>query len=187
MPGIGLRPGNTNAWLSGLDVNPLTGTQVRRLLRAHAALLDAAPSASDRFWASFPFSMIVVEGQQGVDFGQLCAVFLSPLHPARLAWAFAVTKVARNSSADPALMGLLEGWNIPCAGLGVNPAGQPWTLVAVPIDPGAEQDFVGWSALAVLGPSGIADIPLLGGGQQLPWGGRTGVTVVSSNGPSATT
>jgi hypothetical protein len=178
---LGLHPQNANAWLSGLDVNVLTGESVRRLLYAHAALIDAAESVSsaatlsDRFWASFPFSIVVVEGRQTADFGQLRAVFLSPLHPARLAWSFAVTKVARNSKADEALLGLLEGWNIPCAGVGVNAARQPWPLAAVPIDPGIEQDFAAWSALAILGQSGVADLPLLAGGQPLPWGGRTGI------------
>ena len=178
---LGLLPGNNNAWLSGLDVDLLTGQAVRRLLTAHAALIDAATtvstttSASDQFWASFPFSIIVVEGRQTADFGQLRAVFLSPLHPARLAWAFAVTKIARMSKADQTLLGLLEGWNIPSTGVGVNPARQPWPLVAIPIDPGDEQDFVAWSGLAVLGQSGVAELPLIGGGQALPWGGRTGI------------
>jgi len=36
----------------------------------------------------------------------------------------------------------------------VNPAGERRWMVAVPIDPGTEQDFVGWSGLAVLGPGG---------------------------------
>lgn len=179
---LGLRPSNNNAWLSGLDLDALSGPVIHRLLAAHSALIDAATgvsqatAVSDRFWASFPFSMVVVEGKQTADFGQLRAVFLSPLHPARLAWAFAVTKIARHSSQKEAtLLGLLEGWNIPSVGLGVNPARQPWPLVAIPIDPGAEQDFASWSALAVLSQSGVAEIPLFGGGQPLPWGGRTGI------------
>lgn len=178
---LGLLPGNSNAWLSGLDIDQLSGQAVRRLLTAHAALIDAAmsvsaaTSVSDQFWASFPFSIVLVEGRQTADFGQLRAVFLSPLHPARLAWAFAVTKIARMSKADQTLLGLLEGWNIPSTGVGVNPARQPWPLVAIPLDPGAEQDFAAWSALAVLGQSGVAELPLVGGGQALPWGGRTGI------------
>ena len=73
------------------------------------------------------------------------------------------------------LLGLLEGWNIPVVGTTLNPAGDRRWLVAVPIDPGTEQDFIGWSALAVLGPGGTADLPVIGGGQPLPWGGRTGI------------
>jgi hypothetical protein len=172
---LGLGPTRTDTWLSGLDVGTLTGELVRRFITAHAALISVAATPADRFWASFPFSIIMIEGANGANFGQLRGVLLSPLHPARLGWSFAVTRIARESNADAALLGLIEGWNIPCAGYGLNPAGQPWPLIAVPLDPGPEQDFVAWSALAVLGPSGIAELPLLGGGQSLPWGGRTGI------------
>ncbi|MBW3599061.1 MAG: hypothetical protein KY475_17550 [Planctomycetes bacterium] len=141
-------------------------------------MIDAATrinSAADRFWASYPFSVVVVDGQQGANFGQVQALFLSPLHPARLVWAYTVTAIGRKSTVDHGLLGLIEGWNIPVAGTTLNPAGDRRWLVAVPIDPGTEQDFIGWSALAVLGPGGVADLPVIGGGRPLPWGGRTGI------------
>ncbi len=53
--------------------------------------------------------------------------------------------------------------------------GQYRQMVAVPIDPGREQDFVCWSALAVVNDSGLVDLPVAGGGAALPWGGRTGI------------
>jgi hypothetical protein len=174
---LGLRPGNENAWLSGLDPSVLGAPVVRDVLAAHCALLEAAAilSPTDRFWAAYPFSVLVVEGGNGPDFGQLRAIFLSPLHPARLAWGFAVAAVARQSKVDHSLLGLLEGWNIPATGSVLNPVGEARPLVAVPINPGSEQDFVGWSALAVLGSGGAAELPVIGAGQALPWGGRTGI------------
>jgi|GEM_PF-2148539 len=172
---LGLRPGGAEVtWLSSIDPSKLPAAQLRVVLEAHRALVSAAATPADRFWASYPFSVLVVEATQ-VDLGLLKAVFLSPLHPVRLAWGFAVASVAKGSGVDHGLLGLLEGWNLPAAGVTPTRAGQHRWLVAVPIDPGAEQDFVGWSALAVLGSGDTADLPLVGAGQALPWGGKTGI------------
>jgi hypothetical protein len=174
---LGLIPGEQDIWLSGIDLTRLSIGSVRGYVLAHRELIKFARQqcAVDLFWTSYPLSVIVVEGKAGVNFGQLRALLLSPLHPARLAWSFAVTLIARNSKADRELLGLLEGWNIPSTGAAVNPAGQYRQLVAVPTDPGPEQDFVTWSALAVLNEAGLAELPVFGAGQPLPWGGRTGI------------
>jgi hypothetical protein len=175
---LGFVPGAKGTWLSGLDFNVIGAPIVRAYVEAHSALVQLAKKgvqAADAFWAAYPFSVMVVEGRPGSSFGQLLAVFLSPLHPARLAWSYAVTVIARCGTADPQLLQLVEGWNVPCTGVTVNPAGQHRQLVAVPIDPGSEHDFVMWSALAVLSDSGLADLPVFAAGQALPWGGRTGI------------
>ncbi|MGH7307092.1 MAG: hypothetical protein ACREK6_00185 [Candidatus Rokuibacteriota bacterium] len=175
---LGLRSGAETLWLSGVDPSLIDAATIRAVLEEHRALIEAATrvnSPADRFWASYPFSVVVVDGTGGANFGQVQAVFLSPLHPARLAWGYAVTAIGRSSRVDHGLLGLLEGWNIPAVGTTLNPAGERRWLVAVPIDPGPEQDFIGWSALAVLGPAGTVDLPVIGGGQPLPWGGKTGI------------
>lgn len=172
-----LVPGSADIWLSGLDLGLIPVDIVRSYIDCHRDILRLAKQQkpTEIFWASFPFSVMVVEGRQGVSFGQLLAVLLSPLHPARLAWGFGVTQIAKNNTGDTSLLGLIEGWNIPCTGTTVNTAGQKRPLVAVPTDPGSEQDFVAWSALAVLSDSGLATLPVFAAGQHLPWGGRTGI------------
>lgn len=178
---LGLMPGSEGAWLSGLDFSAVDGILVRRYVDAHRALVQIAKTLepSDAFWASYPFSILVVEGKQGVSFGQLLAVLLSPLHPARFAWTFAVTVIAKSVSSGDAvnstLLQLAEGWNVPCTGAAINSAGQHRQLVSVPTDPGLEQDFASWSALAVLSDNNLADLPVMAAGQSLPWGGRTGI------------
>jgi len=99
---LGLRPGAESTWLSGLDPSVLTAAAVRRLVSAHRALVREADviGGGDRFWASYPFSVVVVEGNQGAEFGQVQAVFLSPLHPVRLAWAFCVAALGRRNRID---------------------------------------------------------------------------------------
>lgn len=174
---LGLVPGAEDIWLSGIDVGRLSIELIQQYVYTHQELVKLAKqrSNSDLFWSSYPLSVVVVEGRVGANFGQLRAVLLSPLHPARLAWSFAVTLLSRQSKADRELLGLLEGWNIPYTGTGVNPAGQYRQLVAVPTDPGPEQDFAAWSALAILDEAGLAELPVFAGGQPLPWGGRTGI------------
>src|SRR5919205_633137 len=175
--GIGLAPGSSEFWLSGFDPYVLTPSVVREYVLAHRELVLAARNISpqDEFWASYPFSVCIVEGTVGASFGQLLAVLLSPLHPARLAWSFAVAFTARAGGVNSSLLGLAEGWNIPCTGRAVSPGGKAIELVAVPTDPGEEQDFAAWSALAVLPSSGLAELPASALGLPLPWGGRTGM------------
>jgi hypothetical protein len=176
---LGIRPGEFDNWLSGFDFSAIPAASVRKYVVAHCALIRRAKEISDGdcFWASYPLSVFVVEGKPGFKFGQLQAVMLSPLHPVRFGWAYSVATVARMSAGtvDPALLSLAEGWNIPIAGWTLNAANQRRHLAAIPVDPGSEQDFIGWSALAVLNESGVAELPVLSGGQPLPWGGRTGI------------
>jgi hypothetical protein len=174
---IGLGPNSTEFWLSGFDPTVVGGPLVRDFVASHRDMLRAARqiSSQDRFWASYPFSVIIVDGSPGASLGQLLAVLLSPLHPARLAWAFAVAVTAREGDIDPSLLGLAEGWNIPYTGNALNPAGQEIPMIAIPTDPGPEQDFATWSALAVLNTTGLASVPAFAAGLPLPWGGQTGM------------
>lgn len=173
----GLKPGSSEFWISGFDPSELGADVVRSYVLAHRDMVQAAKGLSprDEFWASYPFSVCIVEGSSGATFGQLLALLLSPMHPARLAWSFAVAFTARASQGDRSLLGLAEGWNIPCTGRAISPGDKVIELVAMPTDPGEEQDFAAWSALAVLTSSGLAELPPYALGLPLPWGGRTGM------------
>jgi DNA helicase HerA-like ATPase len=176
---IGLEPGAEETWLSGFDPSDIPAQVIRAYVVAQRDLVRAAKriSQADTFWASYPFSIMIVEGKMGASLGQLLAVFLSPLHPARLAWAFAVALTARSTASKEikGLIGLAEGWNIPYTGNAVSTVGQQLPMVAIPTDPGTEQDFVTWSALAVLDRDGLARLPAIAAGLPLPWGGQTGI------------
>lgn len=174
---LGVRQGGEEIWLSAANPGDLPGSAVRALVEAHSDLVEHAKSLSpaDTFWASYPFSIIVVDDAQGASLGQVQAVFLSPLHPARLAWAFSVARLAQGSGVDTALLGLAEGWNLPLTGTTVNVTGQPIPMVAMPLDPGEDADFVTWSALGILGNDGLVRVPRLAAGLELPWGGPSGI------------
>ncbi len=174
---LGIRVGGEDVWLSATNPGELPGRVVRALVNAHSDLVAHARtlSAADVFWASYPFSIIVVDDAPGASLGQVQAVFLSPLHPVRLGWAFSVARLAQSSSVDRALLGLAEGWNLPLTGTAVSVTGQTVPMVALPLDPGDDADFATWSALGVLGNDGLARVPRLASGLELPWGGPSGI------------
>ncbi|WP_456780007.1 hypothetical protein [Bradyrhizobium sp. USDA 3315] len=174
---LGVQQGGEEIWLSAVNPGDLPGPAVRALVEAHSDLVEHAKSLSpaDAFWASYPFSIIVVDDAQSASLGQVQAIFLSPLHPARLAWAFSVARLAQGSGVDAALLGLAEGWNLPLTGTTLSVTGQPVPMVAVPLDPGEDADFATWSALGILGNDGLVRVPRLAVGLELPWGGPSGI------------
>lgn len=174
---LGVRGGGEENWLSATNPGELPGSAVHALVDAHSDLVAHARtlSAADEFWASYPFSIIVVDDAPGANLGQVQAVFLSPLHPVRLAWAFSVARLAQSSRFNRALLGLAEGWNLPLTGTTVSVTGQAVPMVALPLDPGEDADFATWSALGVLGNDGLVRVPRLAVGLELPWGGPSGI------------
>ena len=164
-------------WLSAKNPGELPGSTVRAFVESHCDLVACAKTVSpaDAFWASYPFSVIVVNDKPGANLGQVQAVFLSPLHPVRLAWAFSVATLAQSAGVDRALLGLAEGWNLPLTGTTVSVTGLPVPMVALPLDPGEDADFATWSALGILGNDGLVLAPRFAAGLELPWGGPSGI------------
>ncbi len=83
---LGIATPSGEIWISGVDAGALGASLARDYLAAHRALVSCARliSAADGFWATYPFSAVIVEGRHGAAEGQLQAVLLSPLHPVRL-------------------------------------------------------------------------------------------------------
>jgi hypothetical protein len=175
---LGLFAGNDDVWLSSLNPAAISLETVQRYLKSHINLIQAAEqlSASARFWVSFPFSFLVAEGKRGAGYGQLQAILLSPLHPIRLAWSFAVALTASKAKEiERSLIGFAEGWNFPFTTFVPSQAGTQLQMVAVPVNPGNEQDFISWGALVALNSAGIAILPAVAAGFPIPWAGLTGI------------
>lgn len=169
-------------WLSGIDLTQASIELVREYIARHRDLIVAARalnSPGDVFWASYPLSVVIVDGGLGGRGGQLLSVLLSPLHPVRFAWAYGLSKVAKGADREcfgEVLFGLAEGWNFPMVGPGVTSAGEPIDLIAAPLDPGADDDFIGWGALSVLEvSSGLRLLPETAAGLPIPWAGQSGL------------
>lgn len=164
-------------WLSSFNPLSVSVNVLVEYIRTHRELINVAKAIDpySEFFASYPFSVILVNGEAGATFGELQAVLISPLHPVRLAWAYSVAFLAQKGEIGTQLIGLAEGWNIPATGKGINIAGRSVPMVAVPIDPGTDQDFVSWSAIAVLQSNGLTALPASVLGLHLPWSGQTGI------------
>lgn len=163
-------------WLPSMDLTAAGAGLVRDFIEAHRALVSVAATEIDRFWARYPFSVFLVDGGRGPERGTLQAIFLSPMHPARVGWLFAAQIHAMSLGGSPRLMGLADGWNIPALGQAPGAAGGTDSLVAAPLDPGVDGDNIGWSSLVKTSGNGIARPQLMAAGHRLPWGGRSGLT-----------
>ncbi|MGG5171855.1 hypothetical protein ACQR35_06700 [Pseudarthrobacter sp. J1738] len=117
---------------------------LERYLRAYSELIRLARKIADPaglFWATYPMSISVWETQSTAE---CSAVLLSPLHPIRLAWLAGVESVLWDSLLAQSLAGTIEGWNLPLFGPREAEGGR---LIAVPVDLGQDQVFMGWSVL----------------------------------------
>lgn len=94
------------------------------------------------FWASYPFSAGIWETERGMP--RCRAVLLSPLHPVRMAWMHQMEHLLWQATSASSLMGVVEGWNLPNLG----PSDSGGRMLALPVDNGSEQFFIGWSLLA---------------------------------------
>lgn len=113
-------------------------------LDAYTDLIGRAKSIGDPFgifWATYPFSASVWDT---ASTGKCQAVLLSPLHPLRLTWLAGVEATLWEAREARYLAGTIEGWNFPLLGPRETNSGR---MVAVPMDNGEDQVFLGWSML----------------------------------------
>lgn len=117
---------------------------LERYLNAYAELIRSARKFGDPagvFWATYPMSISIWETESAAE---CSAVLISPLHPIRLAWLAGVESVLWDSDFAQSLAGTIEGWNLPLFGPREAEGGR---LIAVPVDLGQDQVFMGWSVL----------------------------------------
>lgn len=120
------------------------GRQLERYLTAYADLVEKARWLGEPagvFWAAYPFSISVWATEPAA---KCSAVLLSPLHPVRLAWLAGVESVLWESDWANHLAGTIEGWNFPLLGPKETSSGR---MLAVPMETGDNQLFLGWSML----------------------------------------
>lgn len=104
------------------------------------------------FWATYPFSASIWDT---TSTGKCRAVLLSPLHPLRLTWLSSVEETLWESSGWSSLVGTIEGWNFPIIGPSETANGK---MLAVPIDNGEGQLFLGWSMLVAASIDGTQSL-----------------------------
>jgi hypothetical protein len=168
-------------WPSRTSLKNIDQERVEDYLSAFTKLVQHASELDNpaaRFWASFPFSVFVVDPG---EWGSLKAVLLSPLHPVRLAWLWSCEQVVadwhRQKQVDPRLLQLVAGWNFPMVASSLAPLAQR-RVAAVPIDTGEEDVFLGWSALVDFdNTAGVAlRIPERAAGLPMPGASSSGLS-----------
>lgn len=119
-------------------------SELETYLETYTKLIAAAKKTNNPhsiFWATYPFS---ISAWNTNETGNCEAVLLTPLHPIRLAWLASVEQTFFESDTSSTLAGTVEGWNIPFFGPSTTSSG---AMVAVPMDSGKDQLFLGWSML----------------------------------------
>lgn len=141
---------------------------LERYLVAYSELIAEARrigSSAAVFWATYPFSISIWQTTEATT---VSAVLISPLHPLRLAWIAAVESTLWDSSMAQHLAGTVEGWKFPLIG---PPESEDGRLVAVPLEAGEDQIFLGWSMLvrtsievprALVPPENVGRFPMPG-------------------------
>lgn len=143
-------------------------------LESYAELVRLARSTGNHnalLWASFPFSAALWETSPPP--ARCRAVMLGPLHPLRLAWLAGVESTLNDAVEKLPLVGLVEGWNVPA----VAPHNSTGLAVALPIDNGPEQVFLGWSMVVALDQAAPVslDVPHEACGLPVPGSASTGL------------
>ncbi|MFJ6538840.1 hypothetical protein ACIQH5_21635 [Paenarthrobacter sp. NPDC091711] len=118
--------------------------RLARYLSTYSDLVEKARWFGDPagvFWATYPFSISAWATEPAA---KCSAVLLSPLHPVRLAWLAGVESALWSSEWAEHLAGTVEGWNFPLIGPKEMSSGR---MLAVPVETGDEQLFLGWSML----------------------------------------
>lgn len=132
------------------------------------------------FWATYPFSMSHWDDESGQL--ECASILLSPFHPVRLYWSANVEATLWNSEISELMLGSVEGWNFPITGPGTTESSR---LLAIPVDSGAGQVFLGWSMMVPIwmGRSSLLEAPPMAGSYEMPGssaGGLNGAVTKSA-------
>jgi hypothetical protein len=167
---------------SRLPLADIPKEKIDALLKAHLELIRVtnAWNSTDRFWARNPFSVVVFAAGPGVQAAR--AVLLSPIHPIRLAWSWAL-QVGLNGASDDgvhhsASLSLLDGTTFPAYSIVEDAFGSPAGLMPVPVDAHPEDLYLGWHlSVVVQGYKPI--VPSFIEGRRFPVDGLSGLSRAS--------
>ncbi|MDA7869311.1 hypothetical protein N9A93_01695, partial [Akkermansiaceae bacterium] len=168
--------------LARKQLKDLSSEIVTSYLNTYAKMVEAAReshSSGDFFWATHPCSVILGSGSGSEH--EVGATLLSPFHPVRLGWLYSCEQVfADLAEGSKDMAQVTEGWNFPAVAPAParKGASEP-SMMAVPMDPGYHQIFLGWSLMAdcCTGNEGPLEVPFCEyGGMHIPGGATSGIS-----------
>lgn len=167
--------------LSRKQFKELPHDGVYQYLQAYLGMVDLARESgnqADFFWATHPCSVVLLSGSNNNL--KVAASMLSPLHPVRLGWLFGCEQVfAGLDQSNAALAQVVEGWNFPAMTPGPSTAASQSAMLAIPIDPGPDQLFYGWSLLVSCQGQSPEEIRIPDceyAGMKIPGGATSGIS-----------
>lgn len=174
--------GSAGLTISRIALDFIKKEAVDGLLDAYLELLSASHdmSATDQFWARNPFSLVSFSEGSGYQTAQ--AVLLSPLHPVRLIWAWALQvglREAHDDGARPAeSLALLDGTNFPSCVVLSDQFQALSALMPVPVDARPHDLYLGWHAsVAIVNRQAV--IPEWISGRRFPVDGLSALSTSS--------
>jgi hypothetical protein len=166
--------------LSRLSLGFIPQECIEELLDAYVGLLDASSSMSpcNRFWARYPFSIAIFLDEPGF---QAChTILLSPLHPLRISWLWALEVGLRSTYEDSGSQvnsfRILDPTVFPAVGSHVNGFGSNMHFASVPIDSAPAGVNMGWHALVHASDIGPLKVPEWLNGGRFPVTGLSGLS-----------
>lgn len=168
--------------ISRISLASITREAMEELLSAYCTLVGEASSLtpSDRFWARNPFTVVIYPAEGGIR--SASALLLSPLHPIRLAWLWAIQVGLRGAYDDGVepitALALLDGTHFPAYCVIEDVFGAPTALLPVAIDAHPEDVYLGWHAsVSIVG--GKPKVPEWIGGRRFPVDGLSALSASS--------
>jgi energy-coupling factor transporter ATP-binding protein EcfA2 len=176
------KEGTAGLTVSRIPLDQIPRSRIEELLDAYRALLANTEDlgACDKFWARHPFSVVVFPEGAGLQAAR--AALLSPLHPIRLAWSWAVQVGLRGACDDgvdaAASLALLDGTHFPAYTLIGDAFGATTALMPIPVDAHPEDVYLGWhSSVALI--AGVPVIPEWLAGRRFPVDGLSALSASS--------
>lgn len=177
--------GGAGLTISRVALDSIPRQAVDDLLRSYQELLGESSTLapSDAFWAKNPFSIALFH--EGAGYQSANAILLSPLHPLRLAWAWALQVGLRQAYDDGAgaaeALALLDGTNLPAFVQYQDQFESPIPLMPVRIDGRPGDLYVGWHASVKVVDNQVA-LPAWIAGRPFPVDGLSALSSVSVRG-----
>ena len=164
--------------ISRISLGFIGQDSIEELLNAYVGLINASSSMPphDRFWARYPFSVAIFLDEPGF---QTCnTILLSPLHPLRISWLWALEVGLRSTYEDSGSQlnsfRILDPTVFPVVGSHIDDFGSNMHFASVPIDSAPAGVNIGWHALVHTPAVGPLRIPEWLNGGRFPVSGLSG-------------
>jgi hypothetical protein len=132
-------------WISRTPLLDLPMNVIEEYLQSYSLLLQDSLkfSDSDQYWIKYSGAITIYDGNSN----DVAGILLTPINPIRLGWIYCAETSGREcEDNEQNLFQLIESWNYPWVISSPALTGSD-ALLAIPLDPGDKQIFLGWSAL----------------------------------------